>query len=371
MIDEFLYQYQDFCRYKHDVDKLSPEERELLSQNPEVWKTENVLNLLTSLVKRSNIASVLKASNGALHGLRVLQALGYFSLFGLCRLQVLMADYRLAVQSLNPIDIDDKRSLFTRVPACHINLFYYLGFAYMMMRRYADAVGVFSAVLLAHRGVKDRNSSFGDSQIPKRYDQIRSLTSLCISLSQGVRVDQQVHTILQEKEKDSDMSQMLVRGDEKTFEKLFSSSCPKFINPSSPNYNAPIQRIDNVYRAQLNLFLSEVRQQKVLPTIRSYLKLYTSIPIEKLARFCDMAPEHFREHLLSLKRCANQVVHEDSTPPLEGKVSSVNDTHFYIEGDMVYVGETRAPQRHSQYFLTHALKFQQAIDDLEELKRNR
>jgi len=179
-----------------------------------------------------------------------------------------------------------------------------------------------------------------------------------------------VLVILLEKEKDNDITQMLSKRDEKVFEKVFASACPKFINPCTPNYNVShFFRPESAYRTQLNLFLYEVRQQTVLPTIRSYLKLYTSIPIEKLARFCEMSPEIFREQLLSLKRSANQLVHQDSSPPLEGKMSAVNDIHFYIVGDMVYVGETRTPQRHGQYFLTQALKFQQAIDDLDELKR--
>ena len=31
-----------------------------------------------------------------------------------------------------------------------------------------------------------------------------------------------------------------------------------------------------------------MREQTLLPTVRSYLKLYTSIPLKKLAGFCKM-----------------------------------------------------------------------------------
>jgi len=37
---------------------------------------------------------------------------------------------------------------FARVTACHVMVYYYVGFAYMMMRRYADAIRVFSHILL-------------------------------------------------------------------------------------------------------------------------------------------------------------------------------------------------------------------------------
>ena len=57
---------------------------------------------------------------------------GYFSLVGLLRVHCLLADYRLALQSVSSIDLG-KKGLFTRVTACHISIFYYVGFAYLMV----------------------------------------------------------------------------------------------------------------------------------------------------------------------------------------------------------------------------------------------
>jgi translation initiation factor 3 subunit L len=37
---------------------------------------------------------------------------------------------------------------YSHVPACQISTSYYVGFAYMMMRRYADAIQTFSSILL-------------------------------------------------------------------------------------------------------------------------------------------------------------------------------------------------------------------------------
>ena len=42
----------------------------------------------------------------------------------------------------------NKKSLYFRVPGCQISMYYYVGFAYMMMRRYADAIRTFSNILL-------------------------------------------------------------------------------------------------------------------------------------------------------------------------------------------------------------------------------
>ena len=40
------------------------------------------------------------------------------------------------------------QTLYSRVPACQISTYYYVGFAYLMMRRYADAIRTFSHILL-------------------------------------------------------------------------------------------------------------------------------------------------------------------------------------------------------------------------------
>ena len=40
------------------------------------------------------------------------------------------------------------QNMYSRVPACQISTFYYVGFAYMMMRRYQDAIRTFSNILL-------------------------------------------------------------------------------------------------------------------------------------------------------------------------------------------------------------------------------
>ena len=38
--------------------------------------------------------------------------------------------------------------MYSRVPECQITTYYYVGFAYLMMRRYQDAIRVFANILL-------------------------------------------------------------------------------------------------------------------------------------------------------------------------------------------------------------------------------
>lgn len=58
---------------------------------------------------------------------------------------------------------------------------------------------------------------------------------------------------------------------------------------------------------QTQLFMEEVRQQLLFPQIRSYLKLYTTIGLDKIARFNDMDEEQFSAQLVAMKHKLTQV----------------------------------------------------------------
>ena len=59
---------------------------------------------------------------------------------------------------------------------------------------------------------------------------------------------------------------------------------------------------------QLKLFLNEVSEQTLLPSIRSYLKLYTTISISKLASYMEMPEAELRTHLMALKHKTRQMI---------------------------------------------------------------
>ena len=62
------------------------------------------------------------------------------------------------------------QSLYSRVPACQITTFYFVGFAYMMMRRYQDAIRTLSNILLYIQRTKTMFQN--KTQL---YDQVRPL----------------------------------------------------------------------------------------------------------------------------------------------------------------------------------------------------
>ena len=86
--------------------------------------------------------------------------------------------------------------------------------------------------------------------------------------------------------------------------------------------------------------MDEVRQQMILPTIRSYLKLYTSMPMDKLAKYMCTPNEvctvdALESNLLCFKhKMMNLVWTSKGTSGLEGEfqaeseVSKASETHM-------------------------------------------
>lgn len=70
------------------------------------------------------------------------------------------------------------------------------------------------------------------------------------------------------------------RRDQEAIDELFQYGCPKFVSPVAPDYDVPDPEEQHApYRMQLKMFRREVQQQSMLATIRSYLKLYSSLSI--------------------------------------------------------------------------------------------
>eukprot|EP00271_Cylindrocystis_brebissonii_P009026 TRINITY_DN23615_c0_g1_i1.p1 TRINITY_DN23615_c0_g1~~TRINITY_DN23615_c0_g1_i1.p1 ORF type:complete len:531 (+),score=143.46 TRINITY_DN23615_c0_g1_i1:193-1785(+) len=377
MIDEFIYQFQSFCQFRAKMKSRTDEEVEILQRNEQVWNVYGVLNFLQALVEKSEILRILDedaegkgtftASEGYERpgGSNVLTVLGYFSIIGLLRMHCLLGDYQTALQRLNPIDVA-RPGIFHRVLGCQVTTMYYCGFANMMRRRYVEALRGFNVVLLTilkHRAELEGVPQY--EQVWKKNEQMYALMALCLALHSappGKLVDEGV--VGQLREKFGEKSARMLRGDESAFDELFSLACPKFITPAASlpnpydgergNYN------QDAYRLQLKLFLADVRQQQLLPAIRSFLKLYTSISLTKLAAFLEIDEPTLRSALLTSK-------HKSHFVDAEGAVSSSGDLEFYIDEDMVHVPEPRPVRRHGDYFIKHVAKFDEIVTELDHI----
>merc|ERR1712110_891795 len=147
----------------------------------------------------------------------------------------------------------NKKSLYSRVPGCQITTYYYVGFAYMMMRRYADAIRTFSNILLYVQRTKTMLAvkSYQNDQINKQTDQMYVLLAICLVLHPK-RIDESLHSMLKEKNYSEKINKMQ-QGDLSEFESCFAYACPKFLSPVPPALDAKKVQHDALHKEPLRL----------------------------------------------------------------------------------------------------------------------
>jgi translation initiation factor 3 subunit L len=289
----------------------------------------------------------------------------------LSRAHILFGDYYTAMKVLDPVascecgeNLNKRNVLSMRVPICHITMHFHQGFAQMMNRRYVDAIKSFSTgVLYISRNKQYFSRMSNSNEINKWNDKMLALLAISVSLCPGQRVDENVHSTLREKY--SEKMLRMQRGEMVAFDETFSYACPKFILPSMPDFDRPSNQSQEAYQIQVRIFEQEVSQQLQLPTIRSYLKLYRSIELKKLAGFRDMKDEHdLVKQLLAHKHKTFQMQADEGGSSVGGSMAPSSDVHFYISDSMVHIDETERETRYGEFFISHVHKFEEVISDV-------
>ena len=309
--------------------------------------------------------SCLKLLSGLfriIHGHDCCRSLGYFSIIGLARVHCLLGDYHGAMDALEPIDMNVK-GLYGCVVSCRISLFYYVGFCQLMLRNYLDAARSFNKTLVyMSRNKQALSMSLQYEQLMKKNEQVAALLAICQSLYPQTRVyDDRVEAML--KEKFVEKHQRLAKGDEGVFDEMFSYACPKFILASVPDVEEGAQVANynqEAYRLQLLMFLNEVKQFFLLANLRSYLKLYKNITLEKLADYLEMEVSKVRSLLLTMK-FYQKANYGNSTP--------TDELDFFIDGNMVTVVEHKKPKRFANFFINHINRCTDAVSKLNKIKQ--
>ncbi|KAG0454651.1 hypothetical protein HPP92_023943 [Vanilla planifolia] len=372
MVDEFVYQFQSYCQYRAKLKTKTDEELQLLKQYDQAWNVYGVLNYLQALVEKSMIIQILEREKDGLEqfsatdgydydgGSNVLKMLGYYSMIGLLRVHCLLGDYHTGLKCLVPIDIS-QQGVYTIVIGSHISAIYHYGFANMMLRRYVEAIREFNKMLsyiLKYKQYHQKSPQY--DQILKKNEQMYALLAICLSLCPQTKLIEE-NVSIQLKEKYNDKMLKMQRYDEEAyavFDELFSYACPKFITPSVPALGSPSQ---TSIRLQLKLFLYEVKQQQLLGGVRSFMKLYSTISLSKLANYMEVDEATLRTILMTYKHKMHAV---DSN----GKIVSNSDVDFYINDGIVHVVEAKSPKQYGDYFLRQILKFEEMIGELDRVK---
>jgi translation initiation factor 3 subunit L len=406
LIDEFIYQFQSFQIFRHRAKDLTPQEIQLLKDNSNIWSPPTVLRYLHALVHKAAIDSKQLAAIGSNNKNptevpSIYRNLGYYALVGLLRVNCLLCDYSSALRSLDCIDLRRHRSQFTSVLTCHVTLYYYLGFSYLMCRRYTDAIKIFSYFLtFISRSRHQIQRSHASDAIVKRVEQMQGLLGMAYALSPEPFDDSILNEI---REKLGEKLVRMQKGDLSAYEEVFFGSAPKFIHAASPNYEAaaaaaaavaaaqatpapeagadgvavtpvvisessPVNPHVELRHSQWSILAQEVTQRATFTEIYAHLKLFSSISVQKLAQFLKQDEQTVLSNLLKLKHKTRQLRWAGGAPN-DGKYYSSAEVEFTIAGNMIEMSESKSVRRFGDYFMKSIGKLDEIARDVQTIGR--
>ncbi len=413
LIDEFIYQFQTFHLFRNKVADLTSEEVAMLKEHEHMWSAQTVMQYLHALVRKANIDLNKKAAdssaaapasgaaataaaatpgaseesgNGGVHSM--FRTLGSFSLIGLLRVNALLCDYPSALKCLDPIDLRKNRSLFTGVLQCHVSLYYYMGLSYLMCRRYVDACKVFTYFLTYTQRNKHVIARSNSAElVQKRVDQMIGLLGIAYVLSGatsagtgekhsqhgggaaggegGALIDESIFHDVRDKLEDR-----LVRMrsfELAAFEEVFSQAAPKFLTVAAPNYEAGQNVHTEAGALQLKQFGAEVKSRAHLHELYSYLRLFTTCSVAKLAAFLQQDEDHTLALLLKLQH-KTRTQRWTGGAPADFVWQQLNEVHFTLQKDVICVTEQRQQRKYGDFFLRQISKFDDLTHDVRSIK---
>jgi len=236
-----------------------------------------------------------------------------------------------------------------------------------MLQRYQEAIKILSSILIYITRTKQYHTrSYQYEQILKKNDQMYALLAIAVSLH-PTPIDENLNAFM--KSLHGEKLGRIERGDEGAFKDLFNFGCPKFVTPSIPTLfshqpSAFLITSSDTHKTQQKLFLAEVKQRTLIPTIKSYLKLYTTIPTSKLANFLEISESELRRQLLALKSQTTSTVW-GSGSLVVGRPGFSNDLEFYLDQDMIHVVSHKLGRKNGEFFIRNILKFNDLINALQ------
>ncbi|KAF7458390.1 eukaryotic translation initiation factor 3 subunit 6 interacting protein [Cryptosporidium felis] len=317
IIDEFLYQFQDTCRYRARVAHVISISDHNLNEgrsakiDQDIWRCDIILLIFQSLVDLSKIRLLM--TNCDINQQEQLQnlpstdfvtieyQLGYFSIIGLLRLHSLLGNYHTAIEISNGIDIPLFRPLLWKATTAYVSYLYYLGFSYLMLQRYIDAIRIFqqSTVSFASSAISSINSShsspYQHDAIGKFVDRMSWLMLFCQLLSYGNNssLNRMEESLSHQNDRKPFQSFSPFGSDISNWKDLLLKVSPRFISPSIPIISSKDQMIkvdqNEPQQRQIQTFSPLVQLFELNSMIRSFTKLYNNLNVDTLASLMHIA----------------------------------------------------------------------------------
>lgn len=339
IVQEFVYQFQGFCQYRSQAASLTSDAIKVLEANRDVWNLPEVVSILKKLIRASKNSST-GGKNTPFNAGPFIAQFGYFATIELARLECLTGDFTASLSTISTIKLSDRSELFVQLPLCHFNVFYHAGVSNLLLRKFSTAADVLSEIIL-HVSRVLKPGAVGSlraglqTQLQRALDKAVALTAIATFLSPGHRLDDQVKEIVDAKYSDKIQKLHNAESLQKVFTDLFDFSTPKFISPSVPDYSVAANTKQDVINHIFASFLTEVEQHQAFFKLKSFLGMYASIELDKLARFNDIAESDLVCQLISAK---NKSVQQRAV----SSSSQRGDVHYFVDAGAVIIDSSSA-----------------------------
>ena len=141
------------------------------------------------------------------------------------------------------------------------------------------------------------------------------------------------------------------------FVAIFSTIQLSCISVSIPDYNNTA--IDNnlqLYQQQQQYIYEQLVSYQSLHILISYLKLFTTVSLDKLSVFLNTSIDDVQSQLLKLKLKYTLYKHQSMTPISHGKYIDICDVQYTLNNNIVYIHEQIQERRYSDWFLKSTSK---------------
>ena len=411
IMHEFVYQFQGFCQLRSQlhaksgsqtITKQTTENLQILTENKDAWAVETVMYYLSKLIATSNIK---EDNSGKLAPGQTHHLLGYFAAVSLSRLECLLGDYSASVESLSHVDVFSKSELFSPLFACKLSIFYHLGISYFVNHRFKDCVKIFQVMCLSiQKGLQtgQLKKLFGYDQFQKLNEKMITVLAIVYHVCPSIKIEESLVRLIVDKyaEKfakiDAAVADPTNTETTESYEDLLGFCVPKFVSPTCPDYSKKTTKniCNEAYKQQIRLIANQIKHYQSLPKLRSYLKLYTSIGVQKLAGFNDVDEDTFLNWLLTYKnkslqpelaprerrekdaglQSVDELVSGVSNVALSDKkeiINSVIDIQYYVDQSMmIHVFEEVRERNYDRYFVAQIQNLEEIYEDVKGININ-
>ncbi|RYG68771.1 hypothetical protein EON64_04400 [archaeon] len=319
---EFAYQFQGFCQFRSQHSSQNPDTLRLLQANKEAWTLPAAVDMLAKLVRGGRVEGVTGQSPMS-------SQLAYFATIELARLECLIGDHSASLNTISRLHITERNELFATLPICMFNVYYHIAVCHMLSKAHASALDVFSDIILYVLRILKPGAGYtlakGVPQtLHRMLDKALHLTALLLTITPSYAVDDQVRDAVNSKCEEK--MRRLRSGEKQAAVEMWESNCPKFISPLV-DYGTAASAGHSVFELQSSVLIEEVMQHVGFIKLRSYLSMYASVDIGKLARIMEVSEGDLVALLLSYKH------------KYRGNRGEVD---FHIDGDVLVVQSSGA-----------------------------